>query len=104
MGWSQVEGSVYGREVIGSSLLKAELRLIVRLLFGSESRRLPMVVRGASPSFKRLLGDTRDDSRRFVVYQRFTQEKFLESFQRAHQDVSSAWWSSLLYLSLSISG
>ena len=51
------------------------------------NRRLQMVVRGASPSLMRVLGDTREVSRRFVVYQRFTEEVFLECFQRAHQDV-----------------
>ena len=72
---------------LDEKLPNAELKPIARLFFGLESRRLPMVVRGASPSLMRVLGDRRDDSRRFVVYQRFTEEVFLECFQRAHQDV-----------------
>ena len=72
---------------LDEELPNAELKPVARLNIGLESRRLPMVVRGASPSLMRVLGDTREDSRRFVVYQRFTEEVFLECFQRAHQDV-----------------
>ena len=72
---------------LDEELPNAELKPVARFFFGLESRRLPMVVRGASPSLMRVLGDTRDGSRRFVVCQRFTEEVFLECFQRAHQDV-----------------
>ena len=52
---------------LDEKLPNAELKPVARLFFGLESRRLPMVVRGASPSLMRVLGDTREDSRRFVV-------------------------------------
>ena len=48
---------------------------------------MPIAVRVASLSLVRLLGDKRDDLRRFIVHQHFTEEIFLESFRRAHQDV-----------------
>ena len=72
---------------LDEELPNAELKPVARVFFGLEFGRLPMVVRGASPSLMRVLGDTREDSRRFVVYQRFTEEVFLECFQRAHQDI-----------------
>ena len=57
---------------LDEELPNAELKPVARLFFGLEFGRLPMVVRGASPSLMQVLGDTREDSRRFVVYQRFT--------------------------------
>ena len=35
----------------------------------------------------RVLGNIREDGRRFVIYQAFSEEVFLQCFRQAHQDV-----------------
>ena len=58
----------------------AELVPVARIMCG-------LSIAGGSPTLLRVLSDRREDGRRFMVVQRFTEEVLLQSFLQAHQDV-----------------
>ena len=51
-----------------------------------EVQRLPVSVLGASPSLIRVLDTNRTDDRRFLSWQSFDEEVFLQCFRQSHQD------------------
>ena len=73
-------------ESLEQSVLDAELISIARMVHCLESQRFPLCIRSTSTTFLRVLSDSRDDERRFIVHERFTSEVFLECFRQAHQN------------------
>ena len=65
----------------------AELVPLARIMCSLGTKQLPLSIVGGSPTLLRVLSDHRDDGRRFLVVQRFTEEVLLQSFRQAHQDV-----------------
>ena len=66
---------------------RPELVPLARIVCSLESERLPLTLRGGSPSLLRVLEDSRTDDRRFIVYEQFGPERFLQCVRQAHQDV-----------------
>ena len=60
---------------------------LCRELYIAFPKQLPVALSGASPSLVRVLRNVREDGRRFVIYQSFSEEVFLQCFRQAHQDV-----------------
>ena len=60
---------------------------LARIVCSLESERLPLTLRGGCPSLLRVLEDSRTDDRRFIVYEQFGPEGFLQCVRQAHQDV-----------------
>ena len=52
-----------------------------------EGEQLPVSILGTSLSLIRVLDDKRSDGRRFMMWQSFSEEVFLQCFQQSHQDV-----------------
>ena len=65
----------------------AELVPVARIMCSLGTKQLPLSIVGGSPTLLRVLSDRREDGRRFMVVQRFTEEVLLQSFRQAHQDV-----------------
>ena len=65
----------------------AELVLLARVVTCFEGEQLPVSILGASPSLVRVLDDKRSDGRRFMMWQSFSEEVFLQCFRQSHQDV-----------------
>ena len=76
-----------GQQSLEQPVANAELVPLSRVMYSLPSKRLLVAVCGASPSLMRVLGNTREDGRRFVIYQAFSEDIFLQCFRQAHQDV-----------------
>ena len=73
-----------GCESLEQPMPKPELVPLARIVCSLESERLPLPLRGGSPSLLHVLGDSRTDGRRFIVYEQFEPDGFL---RQAHRDV-----------------
>ena len=76
-----------GKEPLEQPVPNAELMPLSRIVYSLPTKQLPVSLSGGSPSLVRVLGNVRADGRRFVVYQSFSEEVFLQCFHQAHQDV-----------------
>ena len=76
-----------GKEPLEQPVPNAELIPLSRIEYSLPTKQLPVSLSGASPSLVRVLGNVREDGRRFVVYKSFSEEVFLQCFRQAHQDV-----------------
>ena len=65
----------------------AELVPLAQVVPCFEAEQLPVSILGAIPSFIRVLDDQRADVRRFMMWQLFSEEVFLQCFRQSHQDV-----------------
>ena len=65
---------------------RPELVPLARIVCSEKSERMPLTIRGGSPFLLRVLEDSRIDGRRFVVYEQFRPEVFLQCVRQAHQD------------------
>ena len=75
-----------GKEPLEQSVPNAELMPLSRIVYSLPTKQLPVSLSGGSPSLVRVLGNVRADGRRFVVYQSFSEEVFLQCSRQAHQD------------------
>ena len=76
-----------GNESLDQSVPKPELVPLARIVFSVESEKMPLTIRGGSPSLLRVLEDSRVDDRRFVLCEQFGIEMFLQRVRQAHHDV-----------------
>ena len=76
-----------GEESLEQPVPNAELMPLSRVTYSLPAKQLPLAISGASPSLVRVLGNIRDDGRRFVVYQAFSEDVLLQCFRQAHQVV-----------------
>ena len=76
-----------GCEPLEQPMPRPELVPLARIVCSLESERLPLTLRGGCPSLLRVLEDSRTDDRRFIVYEQFGPEGFLQCVRQAHQDV-----------------
>ena len=65
----------------------AELVPLAQVVTCFEGEQLLVSVLGAGPSLIRVLDDNRADGRRFMMWQSFSEEVFLQCFWQSHQDV-----------------
>ena len=77
-----------GKESLEQPVPNADLVPLLRIVYSLPTKQLPFAISGASPSLVRVLGKTREDGRRFILYQAFSEELFLQCFLQANQDVS----------------
>ena len=66
---------------------KPEMVPLARVVCSLQSEKLPLNIRGGSPSLLRIQEDSRTDDRRFIAYEQFSSEGFLQCVRQAHQDV-----------------
>ena len=76
-----------GDQALDQKMPDPELLPLPRVANCLEGQRLPMSVLGASPSLIRVLNTNRTDDRRFLSWQSFGEEVFLQSFRQSHQDI-----------------
>ena len=76
-----------GSESVDQPVPAVELMPLARIVHSLGSKQMPLVVCGGSPSLLRVLDDNRTDGRRFVAFQEFTEEVFLQCVQQAHEDI-----------------
>ena len=84
---NQLKKVCVGSEPIDQPVPDAELVPLSRVIHALESKHLPLIVRGASPSLLSVMGSNRSDGRRFVVYHEFNEETFIQFLRQAHQDI-----------------
>ena len=84
---NQLKKVCVGSEPIDQPVPDAELVPLSRVIHVLESKHLPLIVRGASPSLLSVMGSNRSDGRRFVVYHEFNEETFIQFLRQAHQDI-----------------
>ena len=76
-----------GCESLEQPMPKSELVPLARVVCSLESKKLPLNIGGGSPSLLRVMEDSRTDGRRFIVFEQFGPEGFLQCICQAHQDV-----------------
>ena len=86
-GWPPEESVCVVSESLDCPMPLSELDPLSRVINSVEGQRLPVAVRGISPSLLRVRGDERTDGHCFVIEQSFIEDQFLEVFRQAHQDV-----------------
>ena len=74
-------------EASGQRLHRSELSCLSRVVDSVASCQLPLAIEGRSASLRRVLNENRIDGRRFIIWQEFTVESFLQCFRQAHQAV-----------------
>ena len=74
-------------QTLDQKMPDAELVLLAQVVTCFEGEQLPVSILGASPSLIRVLDDKRSDGRRFMMWQSFSEEVFLQCFRQSHQDV-----------------
>ena len=76
-----------GKEPLEEPVPNAELMPLSRIVYSLPPKQLPVSLSGGSPTLVRVLGNVRADGLRFVVYQSFSEQVFLQCFRQAHQEV-----------------
>ena len=74
-------------QALDQAVPDAELIPLARFICSMGVPRLPMCLRGFSPSLLRVVSDNRSDSRQFVVICEFGEETFLQCVRRAHESI-----------------
>ena len=75
-----------GCESLERPMPNSELVPLARIVCSLESEKLPLNIRGGSPSLMRVLEGSRTDGQRFIVFEQFGPEGFLQCIRQAHQD------------------
>ena len=78
-------------EPAGQRVPTVELAALSRLVSVIPGPRLPLSIRGGSPTLLRVLSDNRDDGRQFAFCREFSSDVFLRCFRQSHQEVFSAF-------------
>ena len=76
-----------GSQSLDHKLPDPELLALARVVTCFEEEQLPVSMLGATPSPICVLDDNWADGRRFMVWQSFDEEVFLQRFRQSHQDV-----------------
>ena len=76
-----------GGQSLDQKMPEPELLPLASVANCLEGRQLPVSVLGASPSLIRVLDTNRTDDRRFLSWQSFDEEVFLQCFRQSHQDI-----------------
>ena len=76
-----------GNETLDQRMPAPELLPLARVVNCLEGQQMPVSICGGSPSLFRVLDAGRTDDRRFVSWQSFDEEVFLQCFRQAHQDI-----------------
>ena len=74
-------------ETSGQQLPRSELSCLSRVIDSVNSCQLPLSVQGGSASLLRVLNENQVAGRRFVLWQEFNVDVFLQCFLQAHQAV-----------------
>ena len=76
-----------GDQALDQNMPDPELLPLARVANCLEGQQLPVSVLGASPSLICVLDTNRTDDRRFLSWQSFGEEVFLQCFRQSHQDI-----------------
>ena len=74
-------------EPLGQRVPQSELSSLSRIVTSLSSASLPISIRGASPSFLRVVNDERSDGHRLVYAREFSSDVFLHCYRIAHQEI-----------------
>ena len=84
---NELQSTCVAVEASGQRVPRSELSCLSRVLNSVTSCLLPLAIEGGSASLLGVLNENRIDGRRFIVWQGFTVESFLQCFRQAHQAV-----------------
>ena len=76
-----------GAQSLDQKVPDPKLLPLARVVSCLEGQQLPVSIVGASPSLILVLNTNRKDDRRFVTWQSFDEEVFLQCFRQSHQDI-----------------
>ena len=76
-----------GDQALDQKMPDPELLPLARVANCLGGQQLPVSVLGASPSLIRVLDTNRTDDRRFLSWQSFGEEVFLQCFRQSHQEL-----------------